>query len=147
MKRLKLECQANSSSVESDLGGGNHGYLFLVLTDEEFDSIPNTTPVEPPNYPGTIVIPATATPIEALELKERHQEEKRLCLEFKNVEKALLRHMQDAIEEKYIEALVNEYTNLLDGDVPTILQHLFYNYGKVRSEEVAQKEMEVMTSS
>ena len=147
LKRLKLECQANSSSVESDLGGGNHGYLFLVLTDEEFDSIPNTTPVEPPNYPGPLVIPATATPIEALELKERHQEEKRLYLEFKNVEKALLRHIQDAIEEKYIEALVNEYTNLLDGDVPTILQYLFYNYGKVRSEEVAQKEMEVMTSS
>ena len=147
LKRLKLECQANSSSVESDLGGGNHGYLFLVLTDEEFDSIPNTTPVEPPNYPGPLVIPATATPIEALELKERHQEEKRLYLEFKNVEKALLRHMQDAIEEKYIEALVNEYTNLLDGDVPSMLQYLFYNYGKVRSEEVAQKEMEVMTSS
>ena len=35
----------------------------------------------------------------------------------------------------------------MDGDVPTTLQCLFYNYGKVRSEEVAQKEMEVMTSS
>ena len=54
LKRLKLEFQANSSSVEYDLGGGNHGYLFLVLTDEEFDSMPNTAPVEPPNVSRTI---------------------------------------------------------------------------------------------
>ena len=71
LKRLKLECQANSSSVEYDLGGGNHGYLFLMLTDEEFDSMPNTRPVDPPNYPGPLVTPATATHVEALELKER----------------------------------------------------------------------------
>ena len=53
--------------------------------------------------------------------------------------------MQDAIEEKYLESLVDEHTNLLTGDVPEILKYLFYNYGKVRSEEVAQKEAEVMS--
>ena len=42
---------------------------------------------------------------------------------------------------------MDEYSNLLNGDVPTILQYLFYNYGKVRSEEVSQKEIEVMTST
>ena len=116
-----------------------------MLTNEEYASILDTAPFAPPNYPGPLVIPATATPIEALELKDRHQEAKRLYLECKNVEKALQRHIQDAIEEKYIEALVNEYTNLLDDDIPTILQYLFYNYGKVRSDEVAQKEAEVMS--
>jgi len=133
--------------VETDLGGGNHGYLGLVLTDEEYATIPHTEQFIAPNYPPPLVIPATSTPIEALELKDRHQEAKRLYLECKNVEKALLRHIQDAIEDKYIEPLVDEYTNLLNGDVPTILEYLFYNYGKVRSEEVSQKEMEVMTST
>ena len=33
LKRLKTELQANASSVESDLGGVDHGYLGLVLTD------------------------------------------------------------------------------------------------------------------
>ena len=33
LKRLKMELQANASSVETDLGGENHGYLELVLTD------------------------------------------------------------------------------------------------------------------
>ena len=98
LKRLKLECQSNSSSVESDLGGGNHGCLFLVLANEEFATMPNTMPFEPPMCPGPLVTPSTSTPIAALELKEKHQEEKRMCLECKNVEKALQRHTQDAIE-------------------------------------------------
>ena len=42
LKRLKLELQANASLVETDLGGSNHGYLGLVLMDEEYISIPNT---------------------------------------------------------------------------------------------------------
>ena len=147
LKRLKLELQANASSVETDLGGGNHGYLGLVLTDDEYASIPHTQPFVAPNYPPPLLIPATSTQIQAIELKEQHGEAKRLYLECKNVEKALLRHIQDAIEDKFIEPLVDPYTNLLTGDVPSILAYLDYNYGKVRSEEVTQKDNEVMTMS
>ena len=93
------------------------------------------------------MIPANATQLQALELKQQHEEEKRLYLECRNVEKALLRHIQEALEEQYIGHLVDEFTNLLTGDVPTILEYLFYNYGKVRSEEVTQKEQEVMSMS
>ena len=81
----------------------------------------------------------TLIPIQALELKDVHQEVKRFYLECKNVEKALLRHIQDAIEDKFIELLVDEYMNLLTSNIPTILDYLFYNYSKVRSEEVLQK--------
>ena len=59
--------------------------------------------------------------------------------------KALLRHIQDAIEDKYTEALVDEFTNLFSDDVPTVLEYLFYNYGKVSMEEVMEKEREVMS--
>ena len=147
LKRLQTELQANASSIETDLGGGNHGYLALVLTDEQYAQIPHTQPFVAPQYPPPLIVLSTATPIEALELKERHAERKRLYLECKNVEKALLRHIQEAIEEKYIATLVDEYTNLLSDDVPTVMQYLFCNYGKVRSEEVAEKEQEVMSMS
>ena len=82
--------------------------------------------------------------IEALQLKEAYQEEKRLYLECKNIEKYLLCYMQDAIEDKYIEPLVDEYSNLLQDNMPIITQYLNYNYEKVRSEEVMKKEAEVI---
>ena len=51
--------------------------------------------------------------------------------ECKNIEKALIKHIQDAIEDKYIKLLVDKYTNLLTGDISTILEYLSYNYSKL----------------
>jgi len=147
LKRLQMELQANASSVETDLGGGDHGYLGLVLSNVDYGLIPDTEPFIAPTYPTPLNIPADATPIQALELKDTHAERKRIYLECKNVEKALLRHIQDAIEDRYIESLVDEYTNLFTDDVPTVMEYLFYNYGRVRAEEVAVKENEVMNMS
>ena len=59
--------------------------------------------------------------------------------------KALLRYIQDVKEDKFIKSLIDEYTNLLTGDIPTILDYLFNNYSKVHSKEVSQKEMEVIS--
>ena len=107
--------------VETDLGGRNHGYLELVLPDVEYTLIPNMAPFVPPQYLLLVTIPQNAMPIQALELKEAYNEQKRLYLECKNIEKALLRHIQDAIKNKYIESLVDDYTNLLTNDIPIII--------------------------
>ena len=55
-KRLKQELRANISSVDSDLGGGDHGYLGLVLTDSEYATV-MATPFVPPTYPETLTVP------------------------------------------------------------------------------------------
>ena len=39
LKRLKTELRANASSVDTDLGGGDHGYLGLILTYVEYARI------------------------------------------------------------------------------------------------------------
>ena len=52
--------------------------------------------------------------------------------------------MQDAIEDKYIEPLVDDHTNLLTNGIPTIMNYLVHYYGKVRAEEVSEKESEIM---
>ena len=52
LKRLKLELQANTSSVETDLVSGNHSYLWLVLIDQEYAIIPGIQPFIALTYPG-----------------------------------------------------------------------------------------------
>lgn len=68
-----------------------------------------------------------------------------LYLECENVEKALLQHAQDSLEDKYVAAITDECANLITIDTPAALEYLFYAFGKVTSEEVAQKEAEIMT--
>ena len=142
LKRLKQELRANASSVESDLGGGDHGFLGLVLTTVEYALISQTAFVAPA-YPAALTIPRGTDQIEALNLREQHKEAKRTYYQCKNVEKALQRHIQDAIEEKYLESLVDEDTQLINEDVSDVLTYLFDLYGKVPSEEVKSKETEI----
>ena len=92
LKRLKAELRANASSVECDLGGGNHGYLGLVLSDPEYAVISNT-PFVAPAYPQPLTIPNNATQVQAFERKTRYEERKRLYYESQNVERALQRHI------------------------------------------------------
>ena len=49
IRLLKTEIRANASSVDTDLGGGDHGYLSLYLLDVEYArSNPTPTPFEAP---------------------------------------------------------------------------------------------------
>ena len=61
LKRLKTELRANASIVDTDLeGGGNHGYLGLVLSDTEYARITSMLPVfVAPNFPSALVINPT----------------------------------------------------------------------------------------
>ena len=73
-----MELRENASSVESDLGGGDHGYLGLVLSDAEYLTVPGVGAGNvfiPPVYPGALTIPANATAIQAMGLKEQHRDD------------------------------------------------------------------------
>ena len=79
IKRLKQELRANVSSVETDLGGGDHGYLGLYLSDEEYARIiPRPTRFVALAWLGTLTIDAAAIAVEDVHAKETHYKEMRL---------------------------------------------------------------------
>ena len=60
------------------------------------------------------------------------------------MEKALLCHIQKAVEDKFLEFMVDNDTGLIEGDIPTVLEHLFSNYGKGTSVEVKEQESKLL---
>ena len=60
-------------------------------------------------------------------LAERLTTRNGLYIEYKNVEKALIRHAQNTLENKYIELLINDDTGLIEDDLPTVLAYLDTN--------------------
>ena len=148
LKRIKTELRSNASSVESNLGGGNHGHLFSALTNAEYLQIPGiSAAAEIPSWPDPLAIPITTGAIQAIHLKERHQERIRVYREYQNVERALLNHLQRSLEPKYLDIYVNEVTTLLAGDILVILAHLFLRYSTVRGIDVKTLESEVFQTS
>ena len=55
LKAMKNQLKSNACSVTSDLGGGAHGHLGLLLTPTEY-AITSPTPYVRPVHPGVLTI-------------------------------------------------------------------------------------------
>ena len=86
--KFKNQIKANASSVPSNLGGGDHGHLGLVLSPWTYAMVSNT-PFAYPAHPGPLAIPQGTTGPMVTVLREQHIENVRLFREVTGVEKAL----------------------------------------------------------
>ena len=57
LKKIKDELKSNAARVPTNLGGGAHGHLGLILTPAEYALI-SATPYVRPVHPGPLVLPA-----------------------------------------------------------------------------------------
>ena len=55
LHHIKNELKANASSVPTTLGGGNHGYLDMILTPADYLRIAPTDPFTRPPNAGVLV--------------------------------------------------------------------------------------------
>ena len=139
LKILKNELKANASSVQSNLGGGSHGHLGLVLTRAEYALIAIAPYINPP-HPGQLnIAPGTANH-EAERLTREHRELVREWRETVDIEKALIKQIVKAIEPNYLKALRNTTTNTITQSVNQILTYLFDCYGLVEYDELMGSE-------
>ena len=58
LKYLKVKLQANTSSIETNLGRENYRYLGLVLMNTEYATILNTQLFIALYYPNPLAIPS-----------------------------------------------------------------------------------------
>ena len=61
--KLWNKVKANARSVYSNLGGGTHGHLGLVLTTAQYAAI-STTDFTRLDHPGPLTIPSSATVVQ-----------------------------------------------------------------------------------
>eukprot|EP00554_Chaetoceros_debilis_P003530 CAMPEP_0194094552 /NCGR_PEP_ID=MMETSP0149-20130528/54548_1 /TAXON_ID=122233 /ORGANISM="Chaetoceros debilis, Strain MM31A-1" /LENGTH=153 /DNA_ID=CAMNT_0038780251 /DNA_START=58 /DNA_END=516 /DNA_ORIENTATION=- len=118
--KLKNQLKANASSVPSNLGGGNHGHLGLVMSPQTYAMVSNF-PFVQPVHPGALVIPAGTTGPMATVLREQHVENVRLFREVVGVEKALKQQILKAIEQDWLLAITDRNSQSLTGTVAQIL--------------------------
>ena len=79
LKTIKNELSSNATSVTSDLGGGAHGHLGLLLTPAEY-AVVSPVPYVRPGHPGVLNIPAGTPQHESTCLLTEHKDAIRLFL-------------------------------------------------------------------
>ena len=84
---LQAEIRDNAQSVQSDLGGGEHGHLGLVCTPEAYHSfVPNAPPYVQPSNPGRLVVEEGLSQYQIAQVRNEHAESTRVFREVLGVE-------------------------------------------------------------
>ena len=131
LKHLKDQLKANAASIPTTLGGGNHGYLGLILSPAAYTTITATQFVEP-IYPGQHPnVPASTSTANTSTIIRHHTDDLRQWCEFKNVNTTLKNQLLTAIDDIYVCALKDCHVGYMNQSIRTILQHLFDNYGNI----------------
>ena len=131
LKTLKDQLKANAASVPATLGGGNHGYLGLILSPAAYTTISLTAFVEPA-YPGQHpAIPAGANAANTSAIIRRHTEVTRQWRKFKNVSTALKNQLLSTVEDIYVRALRDHHVGYMNQSICNLFTHLFENYGNI----------------
>ena len=110
LKALKDLLKANASRVGSDLGGGAHGHLGLILTPAEYATV-SATPYVCPPHPGPLVIPPGTTLHASTVLREQHKKALQLFHQTVDLDNALKKQITDALDERYYKDLKDPVTN------------------------------------
>ena len=135
LRRLK----ANASSVPCTLGGGAHGYVGTLLSPQAYASLSNTA-FNPPNHPGSLVIPMGSTQYEIAHLKQAHEDNLSTFQNYTLMQRALIGQLCQAVDPQYTAALRNRITGQIPNNCRDILLYLFRVYGKVTPSQLVSEE-------
>lgn len=133
----------NAASIPSELGGGNHGYLGLVLKPSKYHAItghqflphanPGALPVFPPNPTQPQIAQANAT----------HKNKLRLWREQLTVIKALKNQLTNAFNQDYLEELNDTCAGYNNKSIQDIITYLYENHGDVTPLQLEEAEKAV----
>ena len=137
------ELSANAASVHSTLGGGNHGYLGLTVTNSVYATISNASfnaqimPVQP-NTTGL-----TGPQMSAL--NRAYDSNVKKFREYCAVEGALKKQLLTAVDDIYLEEIKERYIAFGNKTLPDLLTHLYATYAKITPADLAVNRKKMST--
>ena len=142
--RIFRQLKCNNQRSPTTLGGGQLGYLALVLSDVAFNSIPNLTPFVQPSLQGAFTpFGLRLSTTETTQEKAAHDNDVQSYNEFQAVEQALRNQVIDAVPPEYLDSLRNSDTDMINCSVPDLITFLQTNYCRLVDQEVSDREDEL----
>jgi hypothetical protein len=128
----------NAMSVASYEGGGRHGHLGIIMTNEEYFAIAvDVFPV--PNNPGeSAAVMAGMTAAVIAETTRLHREATQVYCTYHNVDQATKKLIIDSFDNAYLNALSEEILDYANCTSLQLLTHLLRYYAMIAPTELTQ---------
>jgi hypothetical protein len=125
VKLLRQELYANAFENECTLGGGNHGYLGLIMPDEAYLQLQIDSGIEAPVAFIKPAAPAdNATDVIKASINKK-------ILDYKSMEAHLKKQLIDAVERDYIELMSDDFIGFGKYSCKAVLEYIVTKYAGI----------------
>jgi len=142
LTQLHQELKANAGSVPSNLGGGNFGYLGILLSDAQYTLV-SDIPFVTPLHPGAFVPAANLSGPQTAAAKQAYEDTVRLHREYITLERTLIQQTVEAIDKEYLQATMNRQTGQYASSIKSLMKFLFTTYGNITATDLDVKAEQV----
>jgi hypothetical protein len=142
---LHLQLIANAASVQSHLGNGVLGLLYLTISPAVYATL-SAVPFVPPVNPGpTPIIPARSTQPTTVTIRAQFIENTDVFKQFSATDKVLKQLLVGAVDEMYIRCLQTKYLGYLNVTTRDILDHLYAQYARISASDLQDNDVTFKT--
>jgi hypothetical protein len=136
LKFIRRLLNNNTMSVASYKGGGRHGHLGIIRTNEEYFAVAVDV-FSVPNNPGpSAAVVAGMTAAVLAESTRLHKEVTQVYRTYHNVDQAIKRLIIDAFDDAYLNALSDEIVGYANCTSLQLLTHLLTYYATIAPTEL-----------
>ena len=138
--------KANAASISSELGGGAHGLLGLVLDGALYQTLTGLAFARPANPGNTPIFPARAGGDQTRRIERDHRETLRVFREITRTDQALQQQLLSSVDDMYLKALKQPHLGYTNRTCFDLLTHLYDNYGQISQIDLSDNESRMKTS-
>jgi hypothetical protein len=139
LKVIRRLLNTDAMSIASYEGGGRHGHLRIIMTNEEYFAVAvDVFPV--PNNPGpSAAVVAGMTAAVIAETTRLHKEATQVYCTYHNVNQAIKKLTIESFEDAYLNALSDKIVGYANYMSLQLLTHLLTYYAMITPTELTQK--------
>jgi hypothetical protein len=131
LSEIHLKLNTNAASIQSHLGNGLLGLLFLTVTPAVYNT-QSAVVFTPPANPGpAVAIPQGSTGPQITDLRRQHDHAAALYKEYDATDKALKSLLLSAVDETYVRSLRDRFIGYANVTTLQMLTHLYTAYAKI----------------
>ena len=126
------------AAVPCTLGVGENGYLGMLLSAAQFNTVAPGTLFVPPPMPGALVIDPAYTQYQIAMSKTQYEAALRDHKKYILMQRSLSALAQQAVQSNYTNAAQNRITGQLPAEIRLLKTHLFNTYGRKKTKNFKQ---------
>jgi hypothetical protein len=138
LKVIRRLLNTNAMSVASYEGGGHHGHLGIIMTNEEYFAIVADVFLVPKNPRPSAAVGAGMTAAVIAETTQLHRASTQIHCTYHNVDQAIRKLIIEAFDDVYPNALSDKIVGYANCTSLQLLTHLLTYYAMIAPTELTQ---------